>query len=315
MERASRAVALVVAVLATVALTFGCGGGGSGSSGAKAQGAREGSNRPEVVRFTFTDLAGLSELQRNFGPFREELSEVLGTEVELFPVSDRLAAVEAMNAGQVDLVLTGSSEYVAIRAETEAVPLVGIERPGNFTQIRTHEGSGIESIEDLRGERIDAIAAGSTSGHLGTAKLLADNGIDPQSDVEMVFLGPTAGIEALTRGELPAQGRNPISYEVAAERAGVDLDRLPVVAEGPVLPPDAFVASPELPEEYREEVGRALVENEGRLLEAILQAEDIAAAYEGEGTRFVRVDDSDYDYMREAWRAVGVEDFAEIPDE
>lgn len=305
---------MAVAVLAASALSFGCGGGGSEAGGGREdRGARQ--DRPETIRFTFTDLAGLSELQRNFGPFQEELSEALGTEVELFPVSDRLAAVEAMNAGQVDLVLTGSSEYVAIRAETEAVPLVGIQRPDNLTQIRTHEGSGIESIEDLRGERIDVIAAGSTSGHLGTAKLLEDNGIDPQNDVELVFLGPTAGIEALVRGELPAQGRNPISYEVAAERAGVDLERLPVVAEGPVLPPDAFVASPELPEGYREEVRRTLVENEDRLLEAILRAEDIAAAYEGGGTKFVRVDDSDYEYMREAWRAIGVEDFAEIPDE
>lgn len=302
MEKLSRAMVLVALA---AALSVGCGGPGT-------QGSLE--ERPETVRFAFTDLPGMTELQRNFGPFQEELSEVLGSEVELFPVSDRLAAVEAMNAGQVDLVLTGASEYVAIRAESEAVPLVGIKRPDNFTQIRTHEGSGIGSIEDLRGRRIDAITAASPSGHLGTAKLLADSGIDPEKDVELVFLGPTAGIEALKRGELPAQGRNPISYEVAAESTDVNLDELPVVAEGPVLPPDVFVASPELSEGYREEVRQALMENEWRLLDAILRAEDIAVAYEGEGTRFVAVEDSDFDYMREAWKAIGVADLAEAPE-
>lgn len=277
-------------------------------------------SRPAELVFTYTDIAGLEELQRSFGEFQSVLSDVLELDVELMPVSDRLAAVEALAAGQVDVVLTGASEYVAIKAlEPDAVPLVGIERPNNRTQIRTHPGSGITTLDDLRGREIDVIAPGSTSGHLGASMLLQESGIDPQTDVEFVFLGPTAGIIALAQQELPAQALSEAAFTAAVQRArdsgtNVDLTNLPVVAEGPILPPDAFIASGTLPEPFREELRAKLLMAEDQLLSVLQQAGAAGAAYTDDGTRFVEIDDDDFDYMRDAWRAIGQEDLGEIPE-
>lgn len=277
-------------------------------------------SRPSTLTFTYTDIAGLEELQRSFGQFQSSLSEVLDLEVTLFPVSDRLAAVEALAAGQVDLALTGASEYVAIRAlEPDAVPLIGIERPNNRTQIRTYAGSGVDALDDLRGRQIDVIAPGSTSGHLGASMLLQESDIDPQRDVEFVFLGPTAGIVALAQQELPAQALSRAAFEAAAERAQdsgvtVDLSALPVIAEGPLLPPDVFIASGTLPNAFQEEMRAKLLAGESRLLEVLRAAGAAGAAYSDEGTRFIEVDDQTFDYMRDAWRAIGQEDLGEIPE-
>ena len=68
----------------------------------------------DPVRFAVTDIEGLEALQQEFGPFEAALEKSTGLDVELFPVSNRTAAVEAIKAGQVDFVLTGPAEYVVI---------------------------------------------------------------------------------------------------------------------------------------------------------------------------------------------------------
>ena len=64
----------------------------------------------EPVKFAVTDVEGLEALQQEFAGFEAALEEVTGLDVELFPVSSRTSAVEAINQGQVDLVLTGPAE-------------------------------------------------------------------------------------------------------------------------------------------------------------------------------------------------------------
>lgn len=309
-KRALRTCVLLIGLL-VVFLPAACGGGTQGTIGG---GGEEG--QPERLRFAVPDLQGLEELRRDWRPLQQEFSEIAGVDVELFPVSDNLAAVEALAAGQVDLVLTGPSEYVATRARTEAVPLIGLSRPGYRTEIRTYEGSGIESVEDLRGKRIDVVDAGSTSGHLGTAGLLADNGIDPQEDVEIVFLGD-AGVRALMNEEIDAIGRSfEGGFQTAFDEADItDYDeRFPVVVRGSELPPDVFMASPDLPEGYRNELRASMIENEDRLIEAILRGESENNNKYRESA-LIPVEDPDFDYIREAYRTIGVEDFSEALEE
>jgi phosphonate transport system substrate-binding protein len=69
----------------------------------------------DKVRFAVTDVEGLEALQQEFGPFEKALEETTGLDIELFPVSSRTAAVEAMKSGQVEFVLTGPAEYVVIK--------------------------------------------------------------------------------------------------------------------------------------------------------------------------------------------------------
>lgn len=295
----------LIAITVLLVTLAGCGGQDTAGEGVA-------NARPDTLRIAVPELQGLEELQRTYGPFQRELAEITGAEIEFFPVTSRTAVVEAMNAGQVDLVFTGPAEYVAMRASADADPIVGLTRPGYRTVIRTYEGSGIESIGGLRGKSIDVIAAGSTAGHLGTAQLLADNGMNLETDTELLFL-EDAGYRALINKEIDAIGSSPPGYETAFEAAGIPdyEDRFPVVAKGPVFPPDVISASPELPESFREDLRDRMFENEDSLYKAILAVDENAYYAESE---FVRVDDSDYDYMREAYRTIGIEDFSEAPE-
>ena len=55
----------------------------------------------EPVKFAVTDIEGLEALQQEFAGFEAALEEVTGLDVELFPVSSRTSALEAITQGKV----------------------------------------------------------------------------------------------------------------------------------------------------------------------------------------------------------------------
>ncbi|MFT7311481.1 MAG: phosphonate transport system substrate-binding protein, partial [Paracoccaceae bacterium] len=83
----------------------------------------------ETLRLAVTDIEGLEALQQEFGPFEAALEAAIGLDIELFAVSSRTSAVEAINQGQVDMILTGPAEYVVINELTNPVIIAGWQRP------------------------------------------------------------------------------------------------------------------------------------------------------------------------------------------
>ena len=258
-----------------------------------------------------TDLVGMEELQRNFEPFQEEMSGALDMEVELFPVSDRTAAVAALESDEVDVVLTGPAEYVVIRDRTDATPVIGITRPGYYSVIATHADSSFESVEDLEGATVAMSDVGSTSGHLGPSVILQDAGLNPQDDVEVEMLGD-ADLQAFKTEQVDAWGGAALDFELFLEEEELPETDFRLLAEGDPLPNDVFIASPNLSEEFIGELRTGMTENEEAILEAIVQGEENDKYV---GAELVEAQDSDYDYMREAYRAIGVNDFSEFVGE
>jgi len=305
-----------VAALALLG-AVGC-GDDEGASGAQQAG---GEARPERVTFAASDLAGLEELQRNFAPFQRELSEVLELEVEFFAVPSLNAAVAAMGSGDIDFMLTGPSEYVVLRARELAEPVVGIERPGYRSVIWACRGrDDVRQIEDLRRKEIALSIPGGTSTHLGPSKMLVDAGLQPGEDVELRMIeDPGPASVACERGEVAARGGGDTGYEAFIEEFELARSEFPVIAEGPEFPPDIFVADPDLPDGFVADVRRRILANEDRLVRAILSANAEASAGQPsyttryEGASLVDVEDRDYDYMREAFRAIDAEDLTQLP--
>jgi hypothetical protein len=143
-----------------------------------------------------TDIVGLENLQREYAGFQKILTEKSGIAVELFPVPNRTAAVEALNAKKVDLVLTGPAEYVVFKKRTDAKLVVGFSRPEYYGSVVTMLGSGIDGVEDLKGKKVGLGDVGSTSRHLSPIQLLADLGLQPGGYFQVALVqheegGPT----------------------------------------------------------------------------------------------------------------------------
>lgn len=259
----------------------------------------------EPVRFAVTDIEGLEALQQEFGGFQKELSKLTGLDIELIPVSSRTAAVEAMNSGHVELVLTGPAEYVVMKQLSDPRIVVAWQRPDYFAQIAVLANGPIRSIDDLKGKKVSFGSVGSTSQHLGPAQVLADFGIMYGKDYEGVIISRNVAAEALIRGDIAAIGLN--YGHLNSIRKAFPNAAFAVVARGRDLPNDILVARKDIPEEVFVKVREAFLTHGNELMSAVLKGED-NQKFKG-GIFITDVKDSDYDYVRSMYRTIGIESF------
>lgn len=257
---------------------------------------------PETLRLAVTDVQGLEDLERDYGPFKEALEEVWERPIEFFPVDSYTEAVPALQLGLVDLVVTGPSEYVLIRARTNAVPVIAITRPNYHAAIAVSEKSNIKSLAELKGKTIAMVKVGSTSGHLGPTKLLLDAGLNPKSDYEVVMLGREGSLEALKSGEVDAWAGPWLDYERFLRTEGFSEKEFPLVKKGLPLPNDVFVASSKLNPNLTGEIRSRMLEHQKKLIEALAIA---PANDKFKTSKLIPADDSDYNMIREVYEALG----------
>jgi phosphonate transport system substrate-binding protein len=275
---------------------------------ALALGATAAVAQTKEVTLAVTDIAGLENLQREFGTFRDLLSEKAGVKVNLLPVASRTAAVEAMNSKKVDFVLTGPAEYVVFRKRTNAEPIIGFQRPDYFSVIVTVAGSGIQTPADLKGKKIAFGDVGSTSQHLGPAQTLADHGIDPRKDVQAQHLNRNVSIEALKRGDLAAVGMNDTHLKSARARNPDTV--FEVIARGRDLPNDVLLAAPHVDKAVSASIRDAIAKNSKAMVEAMLKGED-NQKYKGMAF-LASIKDADYNYVRSMYRTIGYPEYADF---
>ena len=257
----------------------------------------------DEIRFAVTDIEGLEALQQEFGPFEAALEAATGLDVQLFPVGNRTAAVEALKADQVDFVLTGPAEYVVIKELTDARIVVAWQRPDYFAQVVTLADGPIRSVADLKGKAVAFGSVGSTSQHLGPAQALTDMGLQYGSDYEAKIISRNVAIEALIRGDIEAIGMN-FGHLQRARDAYPDV-AFTVVARGRDLPNDILVVRSGLDQSVVDKVKTAFVEDGAALMAAMLKGED-NQKFKG-GFFLSKVDDADYDNVRSMYKTIGVD--------
>jgi phosphonate transport system substrate-binding protein len=261
---------------------------------------------PEKLRLAVADIAGLEDLQRYYDSFRVALAETLDTQIEFFATNNYTAAASALLNDQVELVVAGPSEYVILNARTEAKPIIAITRPDYYSVICVLAESPLQSLAELKGKTIAMKAIGSTSGHLGPTKLLIDADLNPKSDVTIRFLR-NEGLPALMKGEVDAWGGTWRTYLDFLKSEGLLESKFRILAKSPLLPNDLLMANSNLSPAVVEEIKSRLLQHQEQLALSLAAVEDDKYV----GATLIPVKDSDYDGVREVYRAMGQGDFLE----
>jgi len=261
------------------------------------------------IRLAVTDIVGLENLQREYAPFQKMLTEKTGMNVQLFPVPSRTAAVEALNAKKVDLVLTGPAEYVVFKKRTDAKLVVGFSRPEYYGSVVTIVGSGIDGVEDLKGKKIALGDVGSTSRHLSPVQVLADLGVNPGKDVQIMHINRNVAVEAMKRGDVAAIGINRTDLPGLAKRFP-DL-AFKVIARGRDLPNDVLLAGAHVSDDVVAKMKKVFTENSDALIAAVLLGPDENQKFQG--MRFIpSIADKDYNYIRKMYATIGQPQYADF---
>jgi phosphonate transport system substrate-binding protein len=263
----------------------------------------------QVYNFIVTDLEGLEEVQREFGPFRDLLQDKAGIEIKFYPVTSRTAAVEALRAKKADFVLTGPAEYVVMRTLTDCYPIIGFSRPDYFSGVIVRSDSGYNTIKDLKDKKVAMSSVGSTSGHLGPSQVIKDNGLDPQKDIKPIHTKKEIAWESLKKGDIDAWAYNAGKIiRVRDKDTSVQPGDFKFIARGPDLPNDVLVAAPHVDKAVVEKVVKTITDNSDALIKEILKGDD---NQKYKGMRFLAaIDDKDYNYVRDMYRTIGQDKFA-----
>lgn len=282
-----------------------------GAIGAILFGLSAGTASADPVRLAITDLAGLEQLQAEFGKFKEVLTEATGLEYEFYPVTSRTAAVEALAAEKVDFVLTGPAEYVVMRKRTDAQPIVGFSRPDYFSAIIVLADSGIDSVMDLKGKTIALGDIGSTSNHLAPAQVLADYGLNPRDDVKIMHVAANVAWEALKKRDVDAIGMNSGRFvTIRGKETELEPGAFRVIGRGPDLPNDVLMAGKNVDPQIIEKVRGAFTSHGKELVDAILVGDDNQKYL---GMKFLpNITDAEYDYVRSMYATIGQPKYAEF---
>ncbi|KRC06271.1 hypothetical protein ASE11_23550 [Hydrogenophaga sp. Root209] len=261
----------------------------------------------QTLRIAVTDIVGLENLQREYAPFQKILSDKSGMKVELFPVPNRTAAVEALNAKKIDLVLTGPAEYVVFKKRTDAKLVVGFSRPEYYGSVVTLVGSGVDGVEDLKGKKVALGDVGSTSRHLAPIQVLADLGLQPQRDLQVMHINRNVAVEAMKRGDVAAIGINRTDLPGLSKKFPDVVFK--VIARGRDLPNDVLLAGAHVPDAVVSNMKKVFSENSEALISAVLLGPDENQKFRG--MAFIpTVADSDYNYVRKMYATIGQSQFA-----
>lgn len=261
----------------------------------------------QTLRLAVTDIVGLENLQREYAGFQKILSEKSGMKVELFPVPNRTAAVEALNAKKIDLVLTGPAEYVVFKKRTDAKLVVGFSRPEYYGSVVTLVGSGIDGVEDLKGKKVALGDVGSTSRHLSPVQVLADLGLKPGQDVQIMHINRNVAVEAMKRGDVSAIGINRTDLPGLSKRHPDVVFK--VIARGRDLPNDVLLAGTHVPDEVVGKMKKVFSDNSDALIAAVLLGPDENQKFQG--MKFIpSISDKDYNYVRKMYTTIGQPQYA-----
>jgi phosphonate transport system substrate-binding protein len=269
----------------------------------------------ETFKLAVTDLVGMEELQREFGPFKAELEKVTGHQIEFLPVTNRTAALEALRFKKVDFVLAGPAEYVVMKKRAKADVVVGLYRPDYFSMIVVKADSPYFSVKNLKGKHIGMGSVGSTSRHLGPMHVLSEAGVNPLKDMKVTHTNVKVVWEALKKGDIDAAGIGRSDYDSLlakeAENNGLQRNAFRILARSPDLPNDLLMVGSHVPKKTVEQVRQAIGQNSDALIASILQGADHVKRYKG--MRFlINIGDQDYDVVRAMFGTAGYPEYADF---
>lgn len=259
---------------------------------------------PATLSMADTGIEGMGTLQEAFGPFAEKFQELTGVELELFSLSNRTAAGTALQFDEVDFVFAGPSEFVLFQQLAEMDILFSVVRPNYGSSFVVKADSDIQTLADLAGKRVALKDVGSTSGHIFPMMLMAEAGLDPERDAEIIMAGD-ARIQVLINDDVDAMGGGNKDWDAVRKQDPDTEYRL--LAQTDTLPGDPVVMRASLPQECRDALRSTLTEHTDELWAALTETERNADKFiERDAYMSFETDPAIYDIVRQAYEVAGI---------
>jgi phosphonate transport system substrate-binding protein len=281
------------------------------AAAAFATGTAEQTVNPQTLQVQLIPSRDAAYLDAQRLPLRNLLEAQLGMPVNVTVATDYNALIEGMASEQIHVGLLATTAYVLAADEGHAEAILKSLRydvddrgrqlqdqplvSGYKSQLVAHADAGITSIEDLRGRKIAIASFTSTSGFVWPANLLADNGLDPERDVEWINVGGhDNAITAVYNREADAAFTFKDARSLFERESfhGDLMEKVVLVADTSDIPNDTISVIPRLDPQLKERVRQAFM----ALADDPNGLEIIQRIYNHEG--YAPASDEDYNEVR-----------------
>ncbi len=149
---------------------------------------------PDTLIFAYTPVEDPSVYVSVWGEFMDHMSALTGKKVKQFLVQSNAAQLEAMRSGRLHIAgfNTGSNPLAVNCAGFRPFTIMA-SLDGHFgyeMEILTYPGSGIETVEDIKGGQLAFTSPTSNSGFKAPSAILkGDYDMIPDRDFEPIFSG------------------------------------------------------------------------------------------------------------------------------
>ena len=236
-----------------------------------------------------------------YGRIGKLIAGRLDCEVVVQTGTNYTAVIEAMRAHRVDIGNFGAFSYVLAHqvagAEAVATFAAADGTPGTyFATITTWPGSGITTLQDVKGKAFVFADPASTSGHLIPAYGLIKAGIDPDRDIKPFYSGShTASFEALRNHKAPVGELNSTAIAGATLQGFYKPEDYVTLWKSPPIPNGPFAVRGDLPPEFKARLTNIL-----RNLDLSgMPAHDMKYLGRSYSHALAAVDDHSYDSIRD----------------
>ena len=141
----------------------------------------------DSLTFAIIQTEEMSVLGQRWDPTLKYISEKIGLDINFYATTSYASVVQAMLSGFVDIGKLGPKIYLVANDKSggDIIPVVATGRPPNvfypdpcacyFGTLATRKGSGLNTIESVKGKVLALVDPGSTSGNALPRALFPDH--------------------------------------------------------------------------------------------------------------------------------------------
>jgi phosphonate transport system substrate-binding protein len=250
----------------------------------------------------------VAELQL-YQPVTDRMAKLTGKKIEFFMPTSYASVVEGLLSKFVDVAVLGPYSYVIANAKDEEIEVFATyakkpgylqeEGPGYRGVLITKKGSGLTTIESLKGKLVGLTDPGSTSGNLVPRVVFAkviDMDIDDYFKKAVYTGSHELSTVAVYQGKVDAAFVASHRFDNVVEKGEVKLEDFNILWSSPPIPQDPFVYRSPLCEDIK-----------ANIRETFLGLKDDPAAQaflaNVKSNTFVAMTAADYDVIRDLKKA------------
>jgi phosphate/phosphite/phosphonate ABC transporter binding protein len=216
----------------------------------------------EEIFFGINPIAS-PELRKQYISIINEAAGQAGLKARTIIVQDYNALAEAMANDIIDVGWFSPFAYVNARTKTKAEPIamaVLNGQPFYHGCIITKKNSGILNLKDLSNKVFGYVDKKSTSGYVYPRYILKENHLNADKMFKQVqYLGShNKVIEAVLQGDVDGGATYDVGIQVA-NRAGIPIQQLNILAKTAPIPADAIAVNPNMESQKKQRLKEAFL--------------------------------------------------------